>query len=43
MVTYAARARRLWFDMLEQNNGFNLGKIGVDLMRNLSDDNEMTE
>ena len=37
MVTYAARARRQWFDMLELNQGFNLGKIGVDLMRNVSD------
>ena len=50
MVTYAARARRQWFDMLEQNKGFNLGKIGVDLMRNISDEvrdrarqQEMTE
>ena len=32
MVTYAARARRQWFDMLKQNKGFNLGKIGIDLM-----------
>jgi hypothetical protein len=38
MVTYASRARRQWFDMLEQNKGFNLGKIGVDLMRNVSDE-----
>jgi hypothetical protein len=38
MVTYAARARRQWFDMLEQNKGFNLGKIGVDLMRNITDE-----
>jgi len=38
MVTYAARARRQWFDMLEQNQGFNLGKIGVDLMRNVADE-----
>ncbi len=38
MVTYAARARRQWFDMLELNQGFNLGKIGVDLMRNVSDE-----
>src|SRR5260221_1886998 len=38
MVTYAARARRQWFDMLEQNKGFNLGKIGIDLMRNVSDE-----
>jgi hypothetical protein len=38
MVTYAARVRRLWFDSLEQNKGFNLGKIGVDLMRNVSDE-----
>ncbi len=38
MVTYAARARRSWFDSLEQNKGFNLGKIGVDLMRNISDE-----
>jgi len=37
VVTYAARARRQWFDMLEQNKGFNLGKIGVDLMRNITD------
>ena len=37
MVTYAARARRQWFDMLKLNQGFNLGKIGVDLMRNISD------
>ena len=38
MVTYAARTRRQWFDMLELNQGFNLGKIGVDLMRNVSDE-----
>jgi hypothetical protein len=24
--------------MLEQNKGFNLGKIGVDLMRNITDE-----
>jgi len=38
MVTYTARARHQWFDMLELNQGFNLGKIGVDLMRNISDE-----
>jgi hypothetical protein len=38
MVTYAARARRIWFDMLEQKKGFNLGKIGVDLLRNITDE-----
>jgi hypothetical protein len=38
MVTYAARVRRQWFDMLEQNRGFNLGKIGVDLLRNIMDE-----
>jgi hypothetical protein len=38
MVTYAARARRQWFDMLEMDKGFNLGKIGVDLMRNITDE-----
>ena len=38
MVTYAARARQQWFDMLELNQGFNLGKIGIDLMRNVSDE-----
>jgi len=38
MVTYAARARRQWFDMLELNQDFNLGKIGVNLMRNVSDE-----
>ena len=38
MVTYAARARRVWFDMLEQKKGFNLGKIGTELMRNITDE-----
>ena len=50
VVMYAARARRQWFDMIEQNRGFNLGKIGVDLMRSVTDEvrhearqKEMTE
>jgi hypothetical protein len=36
VVVYAARARRHWFDMIEQDRGFNLGKIGDDLMRNVT-------
>lgn len=47
MVTYAAGVRRQWFDM-EQSKGFILGKIGVDLLRNITEfvtkqDTEMAE